>query len=562
VITKQQAWPSPAALRALAFGLFAVTLVITALTAIDYGIASDVGNYFYSSLRQIAWARDLGVALVSGEPTVVLNQDRVFEHWRWYAERIPHPPLSRELSGVSWILLRDLTDPLTAYRGAVMFTFAALTASVGVYTAWRTRSLAAGLAAGLAVPAFPVLFAHGHLAHTDLFLAAFWFWSVASLDYAVKEGGTGWFLSSGLFLGAATATKFSGLLLLPVLAIWLMANRSGVSAFLVLCLTGALVFVAVNPVMWVDPVQGVADYLHAGLDRAASDDTRIATEYFGEIFLFRPRWHYPYVWTVIVFPLSLLAATVAGLIAPRSGSLRGLVLLNMAVLYGALALPSAPMHDGVRLFLPLFPFYCALAGSGSVAIGEWLTRVSQVRFPSIAERRDLIVALAIVACVAPAALRTAQVHPYQLSYFNAFVGGIEGAERRGLEVTNLKEVLNREVLDDLVDVLPEDALLDPGFFIEEVCFYQAVGWVPAEWTVETQLSKPDGSDDIALACEGPASFTTVRMDRTAGAADFVFVLNRKAQWRRTESALVGFGGAPMLAASLEGVPLMMVYRTR
>jgi hypothetical protein len=562
VITKQQAWPSPAALRALAFGLFAVTLVITALTAIDYGIASDVGNYFYSSLRQIAWARDLGVALVSGEPTVVLNQDRVFEHWRWYAERIPHPPLSRELSGVSWILLRDLTDPLTAYRGAVMFTFAALTASVGVYTAWRTRSLAAGLAAGLAVPAFPVLFAHGHLAHTDLFLAAFWFWSVASLDYAVKEGGTGWFLSSGLFLGAATATKFSGLLLLPVLAIWLMANRSGVSAFLVLCLTGALVFVAVNPVMWVDPVQGVADYLHAGLDRAASDDTRIATEYFGEIFLFRPRWHYPYVWTVIVFPLSLLTATVAGLIAPRSGPLRGLVLLNMAVLYGALALPSAPMHDGVRLFLPLFPFYCALAGSGSVAIGEWVTRVLQVRFPSIAERRDLIVALAIVACIAPAALRTAQVHPYQLSYFNAFVGGVEGAERRGLEVTNLKEVLNREVLDDLVDVLPERALLDPGFFIEEVCFYQAVGWVPAEWTVETQLSKPDGSDDIALACEGPASFTTVPVDRTAGDADFVFVLNRKAQWRRTESALVGFGGAPMLEVSLEGVPLMMVYRTR
>jgi hypothetical protein len=562
VITKSKAWPSPAALRALAFGLFAVTLVITALTAIDYGIASDVGNYFYSSLRQVAWARDLGVALINGEPTTVLNQDRVFEHWRWYAERIPHPPLSRELSGVSWILLRDLTDPLTAYRGAVIFTFAALTASVGVYTAWRTRSLAAGLAAGLAVPAFPVLFAHGHLAHTDLFLAAFWFWSVASLDYAVKEGGTGWFLSSGLFLGAATATKFSGLLLLPVLAIWLVANRSGVSAFLVLCLTGALVFVAVNPVMWVDPVQGVADYLHAGLDRAASDDTRIATEYFGEIFLFRPQWHYPYVWTVIVFPLSLLAAAVAGMIAPRSGSLRGLALVNMVVLYGALALPSAPMHDGVRLFLPLFPFYCALAGSGSVAIGEWVTRALQVRFPSIAERRDLIVALAIIACIAPAAIGTARVHPYQLSYFNAFVGGVEGAERRGLEVTNLKEVLNREVLEDLMDVLPEGALLDPGFFIEEVCFYQAVGWAPAEWTVETQLSKPDGSDDIALACEGPASFTTVALDRAAGAADFVFVLNRKAQWRRTESALVRFGGAPMLQVSLEGVPLMMVYRTR
>lgn len=559
---RKRTWPSPTALRWLAFGLFAATLAATALTVIDYGIASDVGNYFYSSLRQLAWGSDLWGAVLGGEPTIAVNQDRVFEHWRWYADRIPHPPLSRELSGLSWVLLRDLTDPLTAYRGAVMLTFAALAASVGAYTAWRSRSLAAGLAAGLAVPAFPVLFAHGHLAHTDLFLAAFWFWTVASLDIAVKEGGSGWFLGSGLFLGAAVATKFSGLLLLPVLAVWLVSNRSGLAAFLVLCLAGALVFVAVNPVMWVDPGQGISDYLRAGLDRAAADDTRIATEYLGSVYLFRPPWHYPYVWTLAVYPLSLLVATVAGLFAPRSGALRGLVLLNMAVLYGALALPSAPMHDGVRLFLPLFPFYCVLAGTGAVAIGEWVTRGLQARFPAIAERRDLIVALSVVALLAPAALRTAQVHPYQLSYFNALIGGVEGAERRGLEVTNLKEVLNRAVLEDLVEILPPDAPVDPGFFIEEMCFYQAVGWVPAGWRVETQLSNPDGTDDIALACEGPESFATVALDRKAASADFVFVLNRKAQWRRTETALVGFGGPPMLSVSLEGVPLMMVYGTR
>ena len=347
-----------------------------------------------------------------------------------------------------------------------------------------------------------------------------------------------------------------------MLAIWLIANRSGVAAFLVLCLAGALVFVAVNPVMWVDPAQGIADYLHAGLDRAAADDTRIATGYLGAVYLFRPPWHYPYVWTLVVFPLSLLVAAAAGLLAPRSGALRGLALLNMAVLYGALALPSAPLHDGVRLFLPLFPFYCALAGTGAVAIGEWVTRGLQLRFPSVAERRDLIVALSIVAVIAPAALRTAQVHPYQLSFFNALAGGVEGAEHRGLEVTNLKEVLNREVLADLAAELPTDAKVDPGFFIEEICFYQAIGWAPAGWRAETQLSKPDGSDDIALGCEGPQSFATVALDRKAGEADFVFVLNRKAQWRRTESALVGFGGGPMLEVSLEGVPLMMVYRTR
>jgi hypothetical protein len=559
---RKKRWPSPVALRWLAFGLFAVTLAVTSLTAIDYGIASDVGNYFYSSLRQLAWGRDLWTALLEGEPTTVLNRDQVFEHWRWYIDRIPHPPLSRELSGLSWVLLRDVMDPLSAYRGAVMLTFASLAASVGVYTAWRSRSLAAGLAAGLAVPAFPVLFAHGHLAHTDLFLAAFWFWSFAALDVAVEEGGSRWFLASGLFLGAATATKFSGLLLLPVLAMWLLANRSGVAAFLVLCLAGALVFTATNPVMWVDPAQGISDYLHAGLDRAAAEKTRIATEYLGSVYEFRPPWHYPYVWTAIVFPPTLLVATVAGLFAPRSGALRGVVLLNMLVLYGALALPSAPMHDGVRLFLPLFPFYCFLAGTGAVAVGEWIVRGLQGRIPAVAERRDLIVALVIVSALAPAAFRTAQVHPHQLSYFNALVGGIEGAHEKGLEVTNQKEVLNRATLEELAESTPADAVIDPGFFMEEVCFYQAIGWAPSGWKAETQLSQADGSEGIAMGCEGPQSFTPVALDRRAAASDFVFVLNRKAQWRRVESALVGFGGTPMLAVSLERVPLMMVYRTR
>jgi hypothetical protein len=562
VSARRSPWPSPLALRWLATGLFALTLTATALTAIDYGIASDVGNYFYSSLRQLAWVRDLWTAILEGEPATVLNRDQVFEHWRWYIDRIPHPPLSRELSGLSWVVLKGVVDPLTAYRGGVMLVFASLAASVGAYTAWRSRSLAAGLAAGLAVPAFPVLFAHGHLAHTDLFLTAFWFGCVASLDVAVKEGGSGWFFSSGLFLGAAVATKFSGLLLLPVLAIWLVANRSGMAAFLVLCLAGALLFFAVNPVLWVDPVQGISDYLHAGLDRSASEDTRIATEYFGAVYAFRPPWHYPYVWTAIVFPISLLTASLAGLVAPRSGALRGLVLLNMAVLYGALALPSAPMHDGVRLFLPLFPFYCVLAGTGMVAIGEWVTHGLKARVPAVSERRDLIVALAIIVLLAPAALRTAQVHPYQLSYFNALIGGVEGAERRGLEVTNLKEVLNRAALDDIAAIIPEDAAIDPGFFVEEVCFYQAIGWAPASWQAETRLSKPDGSDDLTLACEGPQSFMTVALDRDAAPADFVLVLHRKAQWRRTESALAGFGGPPAYAVSLEGVPLLMMYRTQ
>jgi hypothetical protein len=521
-----------------------------------------VGNYFYGSLRQLAWGRDFWAAILEGTPTRVLNQESVFEHWRWYSERIPHPPLSRELAGLSWAALRTFLDPLTAYRGAVMLLFGALVASVGAYTAWRAGSIAAGVAAGLAVPAIPALFAHGHLAHTDLVLATFWFGSVASLDVAIRRGAPGWFLASGLLLGAAMATKFSGLLLVPVLAIWLLAHRAGFAAYLALGLTAVLVFVAVNPVIWVNPVQGLDDYIQAGLHRADMAETRIATEYFGRIYEFRPPWHYPFVWTLIVLPLPLLIALGIGLFAPRSGALRGLALVNMVVMYGALALPSAPMHDGIRLLLPVFAFYCVLVGTGAVAVGEWMTRLGERVVPAVAARRDLIVALAVVAFLALPLFRTAEYHPHQLSYFNALIGGVEGAEKRGLEVANLKEVLNRSALEDLAEIIPATAVIDPGFFIEEICFYQAVQWAPEGWRAETPLTRRDGATDIALTCEGPQSFMTAALGRPPNSPEYVFVLNRKAQWRRLEQALAGFGGPPTYEIAVRGVPLMRVYRTR
>lgn len=554
--------PSYEARQWLGLCLFLGATTATFLTASDYGIASDVGNYFYGSLRQLAWLRELWGALLEGRPEAALATDPVFEHWRWYIERIPHPPLSRELGGLGWLAMGSFLDPLTAYRTAVMLVFGALTASVGVYTASRTESMAAGIAAGLSVLGVPALFAHGHLAHTDLFLAAFWFWSVASLDTAVRKGGSGWFLLSGLFLGAALATKFTGLLLVPVLAVWLATHRGGVAALLALLLAAFLVFVAVNPVMWVDPVQGLTDYARAGLDRADAAATRIVTLYFGQLYAYRPPWHYPYVWTAIVLPLPLLASVLAGLLAPRSGGLRGLVLLNMAVLYGALALPSAPMHDGIRLFLPVFPLYAVAAGAGALAIGEWLARRIAGRWPRLEARRDLVVAATVVGLLAVPLFRTAQSHPHQLSYVNALVGGVRGAQARGLEVTNLKEVLNRAALQDLASIIPGDAVVDAGFFLEEMCFYQAVGWAPRSWRLEVQLTKADGTPDVSLACEGPESFVTVALDRPAREADYVFVLNRRGQWRPLELALFEHGGQPLYEVSTRGVPLMRVYRTR
>lgn len=546
----------PPKLGTMGLMLAILAFVLVYATASDYGIASDVANYFASSLRQIDWAHDFFRSLAFGRPSDALNRQVVFDAWRWYPERIPHPPLSRELGGITWLLANRWVDGLTAYRIAAMLAYAALTGWVAVFTFWATRARLAGLAAGLAVITYPVLFAHGHFAHTDLFLATFWFTAAASLAVFERTHSIGWLVAAGLLLGAAAATKFSGLLLAPVLAGWLVVRRprQAAPALVLLALSATAVFVAVNPVMWVAPDVGMRDYFAAGTQRAADAMTRLRTEYFGTIYEYRPPLHYPWVWTLIVLPPGFIAAIAAGLTRIRRHWLVAYCLLNMGVLYLALLLPSAPMHDGVRLFLPALGFQCVLVGVGVDRIVEFLA----ARLTSAG--RSWVEALTLVAVIAPAGAASARVHPYQLSYVNFLVGGVAGAEARGLEVTNLKEVFSPSVVADLERIIPAGAVVDPGFMTEELCFYRASGQA-RDWIVESWLPPHGDEPGMTLACEIGEMLPRAER-RPARDPDFVIILNRQAVWRPVDRALFLYGKDPAYEIRLDGVPLLRVYRTR
>jgi hypothetical protein len=538
---------------AMMLGFLAVGLAM--LTVTDYGIASDVANYFGSSLRQLGWAGEFIDNLRLGRPTASFATDEVYEYWRWNLARIPHPPLSRELGGLTWLLTHRWLDAMTAYRLAVMLCYGVLVGWVTVFTFWAARSRLAGLIAGLAALSYPVLFAHGHLAHTDLFVATFWFLAAASLTVYVRTLRTGWLVASGLLLGAAIATKFSAILLAPVLVFWLVLKRPAQAAGVLLLVgAAALMFFAANPVLWVSPNVGIQDFLGAGLDRATGEMTQLRTEYFGQIHVFRPPWHYAFVWTAIVLPPSFLIGIVPALASVRRNWLVPFCLLNMSVLYAALLLPSAPMHDGIRLLLPVLPFQCVLVGVGCARLIDFL----EERFSDAG--RHWFEMLVVIAAIAPAAASSVQSHPYQLSYVNLLVGGTSGAEARGLEVTNLKEVFSRQVIADLAEFIPDGAVVDPGFMTEELCFYQQHGYAPL-WRVETQLTRADGSPGESITCNRSEDLP-VLLGRTARDPDYVFVLNRKAVWRPMDRALFENGGSPAYEVSLDGVALFRVYRTR
>ncbi|MFW6084604.1 MAG: ArnT family glycosyltransferase [Gemmatimonadota bacterium] len=544
----------PPKMGTMGLTLAAAAFLLAFLTASDYGIASDVANYFASSMRQLDWGREFVTDLFLGRPTDALERETVFEAWRWNPVRVPHPPLSRELSGLTWLLGHHWLDALTAYRLAVMLAYAALAGWVTVFTHWATRARIAGLTAGAAVLAYPTLFAHGHLAHTDLLLAGFWFSSAASLAVFERTRRLGWLIAAGLLLGAAAATKFSGLLLAPVVVTWLFVRRprEALPALVIVALSAAVVFVLVNPVLWVAPEVGMADYLSAGLDRAGSRLTRLRTEYFGTIHEFRPPFHYPWVWTLVVVPPTFLAAIAVGLTTIRRHWLPVFCLINMGVVYAALLLPRAPLHDGMRLLLPTLAFQCVLVGVGAQRGIEFLAD----RMPRVG--RAWIDALVVAAIVAPAAAATVRSHPHQLSYANFLVGGAAGLAEKGLEVTNLKEAFSPDVVADLERVIPPGAVIDAGFFTEEACFYEQRGGFEGR-VIETWL--PERRGGTTLTCPESGSPPEARR-RPAADPDFVLVLNRRAVWRPVDRALWEHGGTPAYELTHDGVPLLRAYRTR
>ena len=68
----------------------------------------------------------------------------------------------------------------------------------------------------------------------------------------------------------------------------------------------------------------------------------------------------------------------------------------------------------------------------------------------------------VVVCAVPAFDLVAH-HPFQLSYYNRFVGGTRGAYARGLEVTYFMEALTPDFLQLLNEKIPENATITASF---------------------------------------------------------------------------------------------------
>lgn len=450
-------------LHAVGFGAMALLTVWLTLDA--PGLVWDETIYMGFAKEYIDWFQHWGSGAFTPEAI----------EWAWGKGQV-HPPLGK-LGLALGIKLFHPTFPncpeldVRAIRLASACWFALLT---GVAFWWMAKAFGecAGALSALALMLTPRLFGHAHFGTLDMPMAALWFVAVALFSQVGRSRV--WVWAAAIALAAAGLTKinaaFIPLVLVPY-AVWRLRRRA-VVPIIVLCVVPLLAFFALWPHMWVDTWQHLWHYV---TDKASR--MHVEAYYGGRAFAkSSPAWHYPLVLTLVTVPLPFLAAAAFASIRGLKRRDPTIVLLvaNASLVLGVACLPFVPKYDGVRLFLPAFPFVACLAGVGLSAALAWVRSHA-------ASRRWL--PWAVGACLfGPAAAEVVHLHPFQLSYYNEAVGFLAGAGGLGFEPTYWGDTLAKDTVEFL------NRTCAPG---DKVAFFPVGSYVPSTHQNVTMDLRPD-----------------------------------------------------------------------
>jgi 4-amino-4-deoxy-L-arabinose transferase-like glycosyltransferase len=406
----------------------------------------------------VALGKRLYVSLTS-QPFSFLRPETIDAQWRGARD---HPPLTRLLLGAAHAL--GDPRPEAADRFSIQAARLGSALAFGVVLlvvtrlAWRLAGPIGGVAGGFSCLTLPRLFGHAHFASPEVLSTAAVLVGLASAGRMVEAWRTAewtarrlWLAPAGVCLGLALATKLTAVLLpLAVGVVWLQFVRlRHAPAVVVYWLLGGIVFVLLWPWLWPVEIPGYSagwdgsferlrEFLRTGFDRATIYVGYLGRQYPNEAGAVP--WHYVWVYFIATVPVATHLLALCGLPRMIRASCKdagaALVLVQLALLLGAFTLP-VERYDGERLFLSVFPLWAIVAGAGANRVAEW--------FSCWAPKP--VAAALVWGASASGAAAIARIHPYELSYYNAAVGGLAGAERLGLEPTYWGDSLSREILD-------------------------------------------------------------------------------------------------------------------
>ncbi len=436
----------------LAIGLLCL-ICLAAAASVQPGITWDEPTYAAAGYCYCLWFANLSADS--------LGRGAIKDSWEPNHE---HPPAAKLAYGASAALATALGLPqFLAARLAAAAGFAALAGLVCLFVSLHFGR-PAGVLAAAALALMPRVFGHGHLAALDVPAALAIF--AATMVFADVHARKSTAAVAGLLWGVALLTKINAVFLPVVLvpwALWCFGRRAVLPCVIFLAIGGAT-FLGGWPWLWHDTVSRVQEYAvnkaeRLGAQNRPTGTTSVPVYYLGQIYRDNPApWHYPFVMILVTVPVGLLVFAGIGIpaalrrkpSASRDDKGSGTRTIGALILSSALmpllvqALPMVPKYDGVRLFMPAFPFVACLAGIGAA----WTWR----RF-----RAGKTVVLAVLAVYAAA---LAWTHPYELSYYNEAVAGAWGAHKLGFETTYWGDTVNSEVIGFVNEHCPDGSVID------------------------------------------------------------------------------------------------------
>ena len=419
----------------VALAIFLFVFVALFITDRNISITWDEPAYTLAGESYATWFQEL-----VQDPGYALSEEGIETYWTANHE---HPPLDKIWSGLVWLGARSFLPDLTAHRlGNIILNsllFALLYLLVqDVYGWW------VGVLASVFLFSMPRVFFHAHLSALDL-AAATMIVAVVLLFWKTRQNPSWWVdIVLGLVWGLAVATKVNAVFAYFVLVIWaLVYQRQRLMARRLLVMGGLAIpiFLLSWPWLYHDTMARVWEYVLF----ITVNHWEIGQWYFNQFYM-PPPWHFPFVITAVIVPLSLFILFFIGvgrvLVRKAERPFGWYLILNGFVPMLAIAIGQSMVYDNDRLFIGSMPFMAALAAVGFYAVVQFLQQRMTGRALS------LVVGLLVVIVLLPQLWKTVSFYPHLLSYYSEAVGGVAGATKMGLEGTYWCETYN-EVLDYL-----------------------------------------------------------------------------------------------------------------
>jgi hypothetical protein len=322
-------------------------------------------------------------------------------------------------------------DPFDGFHAVNLWLGAILAAALYIWVRRRFDATAALVAVVLLFTA-PRLVADLCSNLKDTPEMVFFALTLLAFASAYERGSSLGIAGAGALWGLALGSKANALFLPPIaLLVVLIATPPlawrGRTVRLVIVLASSIliglgIVFALWPYLWAAPIERVSEHLrYVGL----------------RIFSTRPESVIsPLAAIVYTTPLPLLVLSLAGtaIAAQRvaAGAREIRYVLPIAwvlVVLARLHLPGAVNFDGVRHFLELFPALALLAGIAASSLAAWVRDRLPASTPAV--RRTAAAAL-IAIVLLPGIAATVRIHPFELAYWNALAGGLDGARAKRL----------------------------------------------------------------------------------------------------------------------------------